>query len=189
MIINRYLYTLGFLIVLISFSCNKPHRKNEIIKIELARSGGLNRNDPGTAISIDSSLNYKYYGVLNHNHFGKSDFPQPKYYEGLISEELWDTLNQKIERIKYKTLDTVDNGGVTDVNYFELIIHWRNGRKRITRIDTGGNYPVIKTLIWLNNSYKNIKLKQVNEPLKFETTYQIPPHSNLKPIKFPPPVN
>jgi len=179
----RYIWCIVIIILLIS--CRKiDHPKNEIVKIELAQSGGLNSYYRSTAISIDSSLSYKYYGVLNNS--GNLDFPEPKFYKGLISEELWDTLNQKFKRIKYKTLDTVDSRGTTDVNYFELIIHWRNGSKRITRIDTGGNYPAIKTLIWLNNTYKNIKLNQVTEPIKFEVTCQTPPHIKIDQVKFPP---
>jgi len=178
----RYFLSLMILIGLIS--CKKPVRQNnEITKVELARCGAW--SDPGAAISIDTSLNYHYFGLLNKSNPANQS---QKYYQGKATEGFYDTLNKKFDQIKYKTLDTTDNGYVTDVNYFELIIHWQTGKRRIIRIDTGGNTTVMKTLKWLDSSYKNIKLHQVKIPFKFETVFQDPPHPNPIQIRFPPPI-
>lgn len=167
-----------FLITLV-IACNKPaQRNNEITKVELARSGAW--ADNGAAISVDSSLSYKYYD--GNVKLG--------YYVGRVSETFWDTLNQKFERIKYKSLPFTDNKLIEDANYFELIVHWKNGKRRITRV---WNWPadlaVLSVISWLNDSHKRFKLHQVNYPIKFETTYQNPPpRPKLDQIKFPPPI-
>jgi hypothetical protein len=182
-------YVLGVLLVLLSISCIKPtQQNNEITKVELASSGAW--SDPGAAISIDDSLNYKYYGLLNHN-YSMDSFPHKRlYYEGKISSGFLDTLNTKLKQLKYKTLDTIDYSSVKDANSFELIIYWRNGKRRIVRIDTGGTDPVVKTMEWLNDSYKKVKLKPIQGPIKFETTIQIsPPQPKFMQIKFPPPMH
>jgi hypothetical protein len=178
----RYLLSLMILIGLIS--CKKPVRQNnEITKVELARSGAW--SNQGSVISIDSSLKYRYYGLLNGNGLRQ----KRKYYEGKISEGFWDTLNNKFKQINYKTIDTDERGPIIeDAHLFELIIHWRTNVTRIVRVDTDGNYPVIKTLLWLNNSYKKVKLKQVDSSFQFETIAQDPPHPNPIQIRFPPPI-
>jgi len=160
-----------------SFSCNEPHRHNEITKIELTRTGAW--ADIGAIIKIDTSLNYDYWG--------RYDTVKEGYFTGRISQGFWDTLNYKFDQLKYKTLDTTDNSNVQDANYFELIIHWEKGRRRIIRVDTGGNYPLIKTLKWLNDSYKNVQLKRATNPIKFETTY-LQTLIKIDQVKFPPPI-
>ena len=68
-------------------ACTKPKQiVNEITKVELARSGAW--SDYGAAISIDSTLNYKYYDA-NIKHC---------YYVGKVTGAFWDTVNQKFER-------------------------------------------------------------------------------------------
>lgn len=139
-------------------SCKKPNRQaNEITKVELARSVGW--FNPGAAISIDSALNYNYWGVDSNK--------KPGYYSGKISQKFWDTLNQKLELIKYKTLPAHDSILLLDASYFELIVHWKNGKKRITTASASN--PLVNTLLWLNSSYKNVKLRHVKYPIKFET--------------------
>lgn len=110
---NNMKYVLILLcFVLLLLSCTKPKQhKNEIIKVELARSGAW--SDYGGTISIDTSLNYKYYGDYGNIKQG--------YFTGKISGKFWDTLNRKLEQIRYKKLPASDNANVVDVNYFELI--------------------------------------------------------------------
>jgi hypothetical protein len=168
-----------FLIISI-LACNKPtQRNNEITKVELARSGAW--SDYGAAISVDSTLSYKYFdGNIKH---GKG------YFTGRVGRKFWDTLNQKFERIKFKTVDTNDNSNVVDVNYFEVIVYWENKKKRIIRASSRENDSVINVILWLNNSYKKVKLHLSSDPIKFETTYQNPPPKPIiDRIKFPPPI-
>lgn len=178
----RHFFVLIFLILLIS--CTNPVlQTNEITKIELARSGAW--SDQGAVISIDSALNYKYYGFLN----GGGLYEKRKYYTGKINEEFWDTLNRKFEKIKFKELTGLDSENVADAKYFELIIHWKKGKIRTTKIDSFGKDSVINTLIWLDSSYKKVTLKQVNTPFHLKATYQnSPPAPPISQVKFPPPI-
>jgi len=159
-------------------SCIKPKQhKNEIIKVELARSGAW--SDHGAAISVDSSLNYRYCD--NNVKHG--------YFVGKVKERFWDTLNRKFEKIKYKSLPITDNKNIADINYFELIIHWKNGKKRVIRAWDIPTDSVLSIFKWLNDSYKNVKLHQVNYPIKFETIFQNPPPKpKIDQVKFPPPI-
>ena len=173
-----------YVLILLCFvqflSCTKPKTHiNEITKVELARSGAW--SDYGAAISVDSSLNYKYCDNNAKRH----------YFAGKVGEDFWDTLNRKFERIKFKSLPATDNKLIQDANYFELIIYWKDSSRRITRARDIKIDSVVNTLIWLNDSYKNVKLHQVNHSIKFETTYQdplFPPKPKIDQVKFPPPV-
>eukprot|EP01037_Dinobryon_pediforme_P016380 gene16380-16558_t len=93
----------GFLFLL-AISCAKPKPQYDITKVELTRSGAW--SDFGGSISIDSSLNYKYYG----------DYGKVKqwFFTGKVSTQFWDTLNQKLKHIKYKTLSVTDNENTVD---------------------------------------------------------------------------
>ncbi|HEY4324307.1 MAG TPA: hypothetical protein VGN20_09980 [Mucilaginibacter sp.] len=149
----RHIICLLFVILLIA--CNRPlKRNNEITKVELARSGAW--SDFGAAISIDSSLNYKYYNGNTR-----------KYFTGKITEGFWDTLNIKLEKIKYKIVDTTDNSNIVDANYFELIIHWKNHRRRIVRAHGLQPDSTLNFMLWLNDGCKNVKVHRVNYPIQF----------------------
>ena len=167
---------MALLSLLLYISCIKPHRSNnEITKIELARSGAW--SDNGAAIGIDSILNYRYYN-RNVKH---------GYFAGKISEAFWDTLNQKFEKIKFKTLNSDTLMNVSDASYFELIIHWKNGTRRVVKI-ASGNSLIDSTFMWLNHSYSNIKLQPIKTPLKFETIFQRNiEYPSIDSVKFPPP--
>jgi hypothetical protein len=167
----------GLFFILLTLSCIKPsQQKNEITRVELARSGAW--SDFGAAMSIDTSLNYKYY-----------DGNSKKNFIGKINARFWDSINSRFQQIKFKKLPISDNKHIADANYFELIIHWNNGSRRITRVRDIIPNSVLNTIIWLNDSYKNVKLHQVNYPIKFETTYQDPPPKpKIDQVKFPPPV-
>ena len=171
-------YILSLLCFVSLLSCKKPKlHTNEIVKIELARSGAW--SDFGAAIGIDSSLSYRYYNGNTR-----------KYFTGKITEEFWDTLNTKFKEMKYKVADTTDNIDVVDVNHFELIIHWKDHKRRIVRVH--GSHPdsVLSVMLWLNGSAKNVKLHRIRTQIPFETTYQNPPPSPHFPpgFKFLPPV-
>jgi hypothetical protein len=80
-------------------------------------------------------------------------------FTGKVTRQFWDTLNQKFEEIKFKTAAPYSKLVLSDADYFELIIYWRNGKRKITRYWDGGQEPVIAVFNWLDSSYKNIRLK------------------------------
>jgi hypothetical protein len=171
----KYLLILTFILLL---SCTKPHRQNnEITKIELASSGGWNF---GTAIGIDSSLNYKYY-----------DGNSKKNFVGKISAKLWDSINTRSAQIEFKKIPAYDHKNIADATYFELIIYWKDSSRRITRVRDIKTDSVADAFAWIKDSYKRVKLHQVNYPIKFETTYQdpiFPPKPKIDQVRFPPPI-
>jgi hypothetical protein len=171
----KYLITL--LSILILFSCKKcVQPNNEITKIELARSGAW--SDFGATISIDTSLKFIYFGDYGNVKQG--------YFVGLVSTKFWDSITRKLDYLKYKTIPASDSAHVVDVNYFELIIHWKDGKRSISR---AWNYPpdsVLRVIKWIDTSFKKIKLRQVKDSIKFESKY----HSSYRishHIIFPPP--
>jgi len=172
----KYLATLICFLFLLS--CKKHlHQINEITKIELGRSGAW--FDSGATISIDSSLSYKYYGDYG-------DIKQG-YFIGRISSKYWDTLNQKFENAAFKTFLPDSKILILDDAYFELVIYWKDGKRKITRYWDGGKEPIVKVFNWLSISDKRVKLKQVSTPFKFETTAHRPPRPKIAQVKFPPP--
>ena len=159
-------------------ACNRPtHQNNEIIKLELARGGAW--SDYGPAIDIDSSLNVKYY-----------DGNSKKNFVGKISTRLWDSINRRLEQVKFKDIPISDDKNIADATYFELIIYWKDSSRRITRVRDIKTDSVLNTFIWINDSYKSAKLRYVRYPIKFETTFQnpTPPKPKIDQIKFPPPI-
>jgi hypothetical protein len=166
------------LFMFLFIACKKLQPQyNNISKIELARSGAW--SDFGAAISIDSSLNYKYYG-----NYGKV---KQGYFLGKASRKLWDTLTQKLEKINFKTVSSSDNLSVADVNYYEVIIHWKNHTKKIIRVSPRESDAVINTIRWLDSSFRKVNLHQVNNPIKFETTYHELPKPEIDSVSYPPP--
>jgi len=182
MMLRRNLYVLGLITFTILSSCNKPRRHNGITKIELAFSDGW--GGFGTAVKVDSSLTYNFYG--KYDSLKRGDFV------GKISEGFWDTLNCKFEQLKYKSLDTtyhLINTNISDLSYFELIIYWNGGRKKIIGIPDGHD-SLMLALIGLHEKYKHIPLKKSNISVKFDVTYQYPPsYSKSGKVKFLPPLN
>jgi len=134
-------------------------------------------SDPGACMSVDSSLTYKYYGQLNDT--------TRHYYTGKTSPEFWDTLNQKFDLIKYKTVLPTTDMNVSDVHYFEIIVHWKNKKRRIVRVGLGTD-TVLTVMRWLNNSHYKMSLRQSKTPIKFETTFQNPPPGpKIDSVNFP----
>lgn len=93
-------------------------------------------------------------------------------FTGKISEGFWNTLNKQLENAEFRTIDSNTDMHIYDAEYFELIIHWKNSKKRIVRLSSAKHDPILKTCIWLNDSYKKIKLKPTNDPIEFEGEFQ-----------------
>ena len=147
-------------------ACNRQARESNIIKVQLVRSGAW--SDYGAAISMDSSLNYHYYSRnLKYGYFG-----------GKISRRFWDSLNQKFEKLKFRTLGTDPFAtSASDGQHYDLIVYWKDGK---TSIQRGAYYdslnPVDKAFHWLNNSFKEVRLRRLKYAIKFEATFEdIPP--------------
>jgi len=87
-------YITASILIVLFIACKKPHPQyNEITKIELARSGAW--SDFGSAISIDSALNYKYY-----------DGNSKKNYTGKITTKFWDSVNNRFNKLNLKSLQS-----------------------------------------------------------------------------------
>jgi hypothetical protein len=128
MVTSKFLqHILILVLVIATVACtNTKHRNNQISRIEIA-TGECYRHCPQIAVSIDSSLTFKYYGGKNAKVKG--------YYTGDISSQLWDTLNIKLEAIQYKKLSF--QGGLLDDQGIELIIHYQS---KVAHIETTINY-------------------------------------------------
>lgn len=155
----------------ILISCKKPvPRYNEITSVEVAR-GECWGPCQYTALSIDSSLKLTYFGgPLGPGRWRKTI---QGYYQGHVSREFWDTLNMKLEHIKYKKLDTVCNRAV-DTQDIEIIIHYNKGTKHIKFTEASFPDSVETVFYWIDSSYRHVVLRHIKDPIKFETVIQIP---------------
>jgi len=175
--------------MLLTFACclfaacrNPAKRKDQINRIDIA-DGGCMKGCPAIGISIDTSLTLKYYGGYKAKLQG--------YYEGKITQGLWDTLNLKLTHINYKKLDTATYYGM-DGETAEVIFYWNKQKRHITREIYEDPDSVSHVLIWIVNSYKQVKLHKLTDTVKLETKYQFmmpprPPRPKLDQVKFPPP--
>lgn len=166
-------YLLAFICLALITSCTHP---NQITRIEFARSGAW--SDWGAAISIDNSLQYNYYGGKENHRY---------YYTGKITQQLWDTLITKLNKIDLKNTWSDDGERASDVPYYELIVYWQTDKKRFVRNGIIISDSLSRVAGWIDNSNESVKLKQVSKPIKFETTFQNPPAVDIKQVKFPPP--
>lgn len=172
-------YTLLVSFSLLFIGCSKPvHRNDEITKVELARSGAW--SDYGATISIDNALNYMYFGD-----YGKA---KQKYFLGKFDAMLWDTLNHKLEAANFRTADTATNMHIEDAHYYELIVHWEGGIRRILRVSGEKPNAILALCRWIDTTYKTVKLRRVDHPIKFETIFHSPlPKPTFDSVKSPPP--
>jgi hypothetical protein len=178
--------TFAFLIIIgCKSNSPKPKRNNEITKVDFA-TGGCLGECPIFSMEADSGLTYKYYGRRYTEDTG--------YFIGHITQELWDSLNIKLEAINYKQLPTMPGFAFDDWSV-EAFIYFNNERKHIH--GTWSHFPdsVQQVFDWLVNSYKQAKLSP-SDSLSFETTEQnpydlIPPPPRLvespETLKFIPP--
>ena len=166
-----FLLTIAFL-----SSCDKHNRrKNEITKIEIA-TGGCFGPCQSTIVSIDSSLNYKYFGGETYFTLppdSKNNGKLKGYYSARISPGFWDTLNIKLETINYKKLDTSYQHSVDDQS-LEVFIHYNDKTKHIKAQSASLPESVAQVFYYLINSYKSIKPKPTKDVFRFESETQKP---------------
>lgn len=163
---------ISIILIAVLSSCKKhTSRKNEITEVEVA-TGWCFGPCQLTALKVDSSLKLQYYG--GHLLPAIPGFRRKTlqgYYEANVSQGFWDTLNMKLEHIKYKRLDTVRNW-VADSQNIEVIIHYGKDVKHIKF--TGASFPdSVETVFrWIDSSYKAVALHHIKGPIKFETVLQ-----------------
>jgi hypothetical protein len=166
--------------ILILTACRKtPPKSYEIISVELARSGAW--SDFGATIRVDSSMNYIYFG-------DKGQIKQG-YFAGKISRELWDTLNQRLEKTRFKSVDTTTNLNTKDGEYYQLIVHWTTGKRNILRVGDTSADTILAFCKWMDTTYKLVKLHRlsVNISNRFETKFHNTYRPTIAQVKFPPP--
>jgi hypothetical protein len=166
--------------ILFLTACQKPvGKKEEIGKIEIATTGCL-RGCPIVGLQIDSSFKLVYYGGYKSKLQG--------YYEGKITQDIWDTLNFKLKHINYRKIDTSEYLEIDGENA-EAIFYWNKQKRHIYRSIYENPDSISDALIWIINCCKRVKLQKSKDSIKFETTYQNikPPIMAKYPIQFPPP--
>jgi hypothetical protein len=176
------LHVLFFLIIILFSHCNgHVSKRNAISRIEVAKGGCL-RRCPATAISIDSSLTFNYFGGDHARLEGN--------YTGKVTGGFWDSLNMKLERVNYRYIDTTEYFAL-DEEQAEVIYYWGGSKRRITLPIDRSDTTDYKSILFreLAYSYDHIKLHKVKENIKFEVKYQYTKEPILKEdtVKFPPP--
>lgn len=184
-------HSLIFLLTIVFLSsCDKhARRKNEITKIEIA-TGGCFGPCQSTVTSIDSSLDYKYFGgdiYFPLTSDTKNNKKLKGYYFAKVSPGFWDTLNIKLEEINYKKLDTSYQHSVDDES-LEVFIHYGNNIKHIKAQSASLPDNIAHVFYSIINSYKTIKPKPTSDTFHFEsTTHRPTPMPDIRNVKFPPP--
>ena len=153
----------------------KPN-KSEISKVELATTGS--GRVPRRAISVDSSLKFKFYtDTVSSTGLAPS---YPRYYEGRISKALWDSLQVKLADIKYKQMASVhpEDFQVNDAYGVELILYSNGTHKRIIRTLKSTSVTHFDHLVeWMIKLPEGAIIKETNvhqlmDTLHFGTTWQ-----------------
>jgi hypothetical protein len=143
-------------------SCRQE--KPNIIKVEFATSECF-LPCKHVAISVDSSLNYK---------FKDDSLYQNQSFVGVIQKQLWVELLDKLKHIDYRSLETKYEVSSSDMQMAELIIY-EDGKKvvrfnrQLNRTDKLGLF-----MRWLDSTQFHVKLKKAIDTLHFGTTYQVP---------------
>ena len=140
-------------------SCkNIEKRNNEITKISVT-TGLCYGTCPVQTVEIDSSLIVKYHGMEYAKRKG--------YYIGKITPKVWDSINSRFEKIKYKELDSVYDNSVDDPPVY-LKIYFKNKIKIIRAQSASLPEEVEKTYRWLIEVVQSVKLNKTNDTLNFE---------------------
>lgn len=174
---NAHFKMFLFASILTAFACTNNQLENNrssITSIEVA-TGYCHGDCSFTAIQIDKSFNYKYYGGVNAK--------KQCYYAGKIDSKLWDNFTDQLVKIKYRKLDSIYNNTVDDQS-IELIIHDKNGIKHIRAQSESLPPYVSKVFYQIANSYTKVKLAPSNHIIYFNTTAQKFP--KIQNPQFPP---
>lgn len=160
------------LLALIACTERKPERKpSEITRVSFA-TGGCNGRCPLMALEVDSSLAYQFYGGLYSE--------KPGFWTGKISTDLWDSITNGLEKIKFRDLDSSYQASVDDLAT-ETIVFFGKRQKRVRAQSASLPRPVDSLLKWLMYSFRKVQLVPSHHSLTFHAN---PEHL----VELPPPV-
>lgn len=172
---NNIFYKSCILIVLTLYGCSdrevqkgkdiKEKRVNKITKIVFA-TGGCYGECPVMAFEIDSSLLVKFHGV-KYTHLNG-------FYIGKTTSGYWDSLNLRLEDLKFRELDSAYFNSVDDLST-EMYVYYDNGKIKYME-GQSGSLPLrlMGFYNYLMNSILRIDFEQTNDSLVFITKRQIP---------------
>lgn len=160
-----------FAVFLIADLFTACHNSAQISKVELATGFCEGACQP-TAVLIDSSLNYFYYGDTITPFLklpgDQRDDRIEGYYEGRISKELWKAITAKLNQIDFQDLDSLYQRSVDDQR-LEIIVHYQGKVKHIRAQSSSLPDTVRKVFYWIAESYKHEKLTPTEDSSRFET--------------------
>ncbi|WP_462266825.1 hypothetical protein [Mucilaginibacter sp.] len=166
------LTTVSFLVI----SCKQVEPvKSQISKVELATNG--EGKLPRRAISIDSTLLLKFY---TDTLYTTSTNPvYPRYYEGKVTQTVWDSLTQKLAQVHYNRLNAVDSAElrINDVIGVELFVNEKGKSKRIERGLSMQGTPLNNLIGWILKLPRQVQLRETSiheyaDTVHFSTTFQ-----------------
>ena len=171
--------TMTIMVLVAVFGCSrnkKSYRQNAINRIVFA-TGGCFGTCPIQAIDIDSSMTFKYHGVEYTNNLG--------FYSGRITNGFWDTLNRKLEHIKYQQLRASYDHSADDLST-ELYVYYNGNKVKHIRGQSASLSDSVMTVYqWLLTSIKKLKFKRTTDSLVFPTQIEKPlPELKVDHIKF-----
>lgn len=186
--LNRSIFKASlFLLITISLSSactHKAYKKQQISRVEVA-TGYRYGPSQKTAVSIDSTLAYHYYGGQTF-HYSPSEKSSmlSGYYTGKVTKAFWDALNVKLNAIRYEQLDTIYRHSIEDQS-LEIIIYYQGKVKHIRAQSESLPHDVGKVIYWIADSYKVVKLGPSKDTLAFHTNEQLPLETPAKPLFAP----
>jgi hypothetical protein len=121
------------------------------------------------AISLDDSLNYKFYADSSTTWNKIKPKKIIAKYKGIASKKLWSDLIKTLDSIDYKHLDTSKKVEMADDQKMELIIYFDHHKIRTTNLDN----KTKKIVDLLESSFDKIKLSPTDDTLNFDTKLQL----------------
>jgi len=162
----KSIFTIAILLTLIACGKTRPESKG-ISKVTVAFSGyGCECGCPFQVLSVDEKLNATYYGGPFAERNG--------YYKGIISQEIWDSIQIRFDKFIIKGIDTA-RYKKTDHSEVEFIVQDAL-RKHRTRFQKNTGKMIkedLDILYWFIKIAHRADLKPTDS-LTFETSLQFP---------------
>lgn len=157
-------------------SCTKETQHNKIHKIVFA-SGGCYGTCPVEVIEIDSSLTYRYHGERHTNLQG--------FYTGKITQELWDSINNKLEAANFRNLDTLYDESIDDLATSTKIYYDNNKVKFIRAQERSLPKKTADAYSFISETTHRVKLTPATTTDGFDLTILFTTVKPLTPIQAP----
>jgi hypothetical protein len=157
-----------FCTLLLLANCKEKQRTraNKINKITFAVGGDCyNGRCDHFVLSVDSSLNYTYYGGKMAKKEG--------YYKGKISQGKWDTLNIRFEHLQSSPYSSDSLVSFHPGLAIETFIYSAKTTKHVVGFSHNITDDWLKYFSWLRDSLETNNLIST-VPIAFETTVQNP---------------